>query len=177
MTVRKLLGTTAIVGFGTIWAVTAASAATEGRGAQTRTLVFCDGGAQEAITTNTQNAPVSTTSAVFVAIPDTTIPGGASGAAGDADTYRVTFGGEAAATSGGSWLAQAQISVNGGAFVSMNPAGPNTFHKGNKAETNSMTWCSRVVATTSTNFRIVWEKVGGGTANLDDYIMSVERSN
>jgi hypothetical protein len=142
-----------------------------------KTLVICDGGVQEGILTNTENALFSTASAVAVAIPGTTIPGGASGAAGDSDLYTITLSGEASATSGGSWTAQAQVSVNGGAFVNINPVGPNTFHSGNKAQTHTMTWCTRVVATASTSFRVVWAKIGGGLAQLDDYTMRVERSN
>jgi hypothetical protein len=146
-------------------------------GKATKTLVICDGGAQEAVITNTENAPASSVSAAFVAIPGTTIPGFASGPAGDADTYTVTLSGEASATSGGSWLAQAQVSVNGGAFVDIDPIGPNTFHSKNPAYTHTMTWCKRLVATSSATFRIVWAKIGGGSAVLDDYTMRVERSN
>jgi len=143
-------------------------------GATTASLSLCDGGAQERVVTNIQNAPASTASSSFVVIPSTTIPGGASG---DADTYTVTFSGEASATIGGNWEIQAQVSVNDGVFANMNPIGPNTFHTGNASQTHTMTWCNRFVASTNATFRVVWRKVGGGTAIIDDYVMRVERSN
>jgi hypothetical protein len=143
-----------------------------------RALVICNGAAQEASFSRTQNSPTSTASTVFVPVLDTTIAAGASGPVGDFDLYVVTFAGEAANTSGGFWEAEAEVSVNGGAFTNINPTGPNTFKGGNKAENNSMTWCARLQATVSTTFRIQWRKTsGGGTANLDDYIINVERSN
>jgi hypothetical protein len=148
------------------------------RGAKvSKVLTFCDGGAQEAVITNTQDAPANTASAAFVVIPSTTLPGGASGAAGDLDTYTVTFSGEASATVGGLWEAVAQVSINGGAFVSMNPVGPNTYLTGTAAQTHTMTWCNRLGATASTSFRIEWRKLGGGLAIIDDYTVRVERSN
>jgi len=139
------------------------------------TLVSCSGGAQEFVSVRTQNAQFSTTSANFVQIPDMLIAGGASGAGADSDLYVVTFAGEADST-GGIWEVQAQVSVNGGAFTNMNPSGPNSFQQGRKSTSPAMTWCQRIVAT-STNFRMVWRKVGGNTALIDDYTMTVTRSN
>ncbi len=134
----------------------------------------CDGFGQEAVSTNTQNASTSTSSAVFGGLATTSIPGGGSG--GGVDLYTITFSGEASASGGGSIEVQAQVSINGGAFINIEPVGPNTFHSGNAAQTHTMTWCREIVAN-STNFRIVWRKVGGGTAFMDDYLMRVERSN
>jgi hypothetical protein len=68
------------------------------------------------------------------------------------------------------------VSVDGGSFVTMVPIGPNTFNSGNPARTNTMTWCSRLQATTSTVFKIQWEKLGGGTATMDGYLVQVQRS-
>jgi hypothetical protein len=136
------------------------------------TLTRCNGGVQEAVLTNTWNAPVNKAGVALAPIPFTTIPAGGSGVG--ADTYTVTFSGEADATAA-FWTAQAQVSVNGGAFVDIDPVGPNTFHSGTAAQTHTMTWCERLVAN-STTFRIVWSKVGGGVAIMDDYLMRVERS-
>jgi hypothetical protein len=177
MLLRSIMAGTAIMLFASVSPGIAQDAEGAGGPDGPAAVVTCNGGAQEFVGTLTQNVPTSTASAVAVVIPDTTIACGASGAAGDLDLYTITFGGEAAATSGGFWTAQAQVSVNGGAFTAINPTGPNTFHRGNKAETNSMTWCVRLAAIASTTFRIVWAKSGGGTANLDDYIMRCERSN
>jgi hypothetical protein len=137
----------------------------------------CNGGVQEAVFTNTWNAPVNKAGAALAPVPFTTIPGGASGGAADTDLYTVTFSGEADGTVGGFWTAQAQVSVNGGAFVDIDPVGPNTFLTGTAAQTHTMTWCRRLAAANSTTFRIVWAKFGGGVAILDDYLMRVERSN
>jgi hypothetical protein len=137
------------------------------------TLTTCNGGVQEAIFTNTWNAPVNKAGAAIAPIPFTTIPGGGSGPGTDA--YTVTFSGEADATVA-FWTAQAQVSVNGAAFVDIDPVGPNTFHTGTAAQTHTMTWCRRLSADTTT-FRIVWSKLGGGVAIMDDYLMRVERSN
>jgi hypothetical protein len=135
----------------------------------------CNGGVQEAVFTNTWNAPVNKAGAVLAVIPFTTIPGGPSGAG--LDTYTVTLSGEADGTvAGSSWTAQAQVSVNGGAFVNIDPVGPNTFLTGTAAQTHTMTWCRRLSAANGTTFRIVWSKLGGGVAILDDYLMRVERS-
>ena len=137
-------------------------------------LTNCNGLAQEAVFTNTWNAPVNKAGAVIAPIPFTTIPGGPSGAG--FDIYTVTLSGEANATVAGSfWTAQAQVSVNGGAFVNIDPVGPNTFHTGVVAQTHTMTWCKRLSAN-ATTFRVVWSKIGGGVAILDDYLMRVERS-
>jgi hypothetical protein len=66
--------------------------------------------------------------------------------------------------------------VNGGAFVPIDPVGPNTFLTGPAAQTHTMTWCKRLIAN-STVFRIVWSKLGGGAAQVDDYAMLVQRFN
>jgi hypothetical protein len=133
----------------------------------------CHGQEQEAVFTHTRNATHAKAGAVFAPIPFTLIPGGPSGA--DADTYTVTFSGEADGTVGGLWAAQAQVSVNGGAFFNIDPVGPNTFLTGTDAQTHTMTWCRRLVANT-TDFRIMWAKFGGGVALIDDFLMRVERS-
>lgn len=177
--VQKLLAVTALVAATAISSAMAQSDENGGkraageRGAASQTLVECDGGAQERVITNTQNAPTSTGSTAFVPIVSTTVPGGPSG---DADLYTVTFSGQADGTVGGNWEIQAEVSVNGGSFTPMNPVGPNTFHTGTLQETNTMTWCRRLTAST-TNFRVVWRKNGGGSAIVDDYLMRVERSN
>ena len=178
--VQKLLAVTAMVASTAITSTIAQGDENGGktavgeRGAISTTLALCDGGAQESVFTNAQNVPASTASISFVVIPSTTVPGGTSG---DADTYTVTFSGEASATVGGNWEIQAQVSVNGGAYSNMNPVGPNTFHTGTTRETHTMTWCNRFTASTSARFRVVWRKIGGGAAIVDDYVMRVERSN
>src|SRR5215207_9582507 len=108
MVFRSILGGTAIV----FLATTPASAQGDIPPGQdeVQSLVTCSGGAQEAVVTNTQNAPTSSASAVAVPIPDTTIQAGASGPANDFDLYTVTLSGEAAGSSGGFWTAQAQVS-------------------------------------------------------------------
>src|SRR5687768_13069971 len=67
-------------------------------------LTSCNGGIQEAIFTNTWNAPVNKAGVALAPIPFTTIAGGPSGDGTDA--YTVTFSGEADGTSGGFWTAQ-----------------------------------------------------------------------
>jgi hypothetical protein len=142
-----------------------------------RTVATCTGAAQELVNVRTSNSPVTSTSTTFVAIPETTVAGGGSGGATDFDTYVVTFAGEANNLTAGSWTARALVSVNGGAFTVINPTGPNTFHSGKKANNNSMTWCTRVAAATSTTFRIEWAVSSGSTAQIDDYTTVVQRSN
>lgn len=155
-------------------AMPAASAQTErtARTAQNRAIAFCEGFAQEYVNTRTQNTAFSTSSASFVEMPSTRIAGGASG---DIDLYTVTFSGQASATGGGYWEIQAQVSINGGPFINMNPNEPDTFHSGNPAQTHTMTWCREISGTPT--FRIVWRKALGGAAIIDDYTMRVERSN
>lgn len=156
-------------------AVTAATAQVGDtrRAATNRAFGTCDGFGQEAILTNTQNATASTTSASFVVMPSTTIAGGGSG--DGVDLYTVTLSGEAFVGGGGNYEVQAQVSIDGGPFINMNPNQPDTFHSSAARETHTMTWCREIDAN-STTFRIVWRKNGGGTAYIDDYVMRVERS-
>ena len=142
--------------------------------AVSRALGTCDGFAQEAIITNTQTTLATTSSPAFVTMPSTTIIDSV-GSGDGVDLYTVTLSGEAFATGGGSIEVQAQVSINGGSFVSMHPAQPVTFHSGNLRHTHTMTWCREIDANNAT-FRIVWRKAGGGTANIDNYLMRVERS-
>jgi hypothetical protein len=170
---RKVLFGTAIAGLLSAVSMTAVTAAER----DSRTVATCNGGAQEAVFSTTSDSPTTSASAVFVPIANTTISAGASGVAGDFDTYLVSFAGEANNQGAGSWLARALVSVNGGAFTVINPSGPNTFHSGKKANNNAMTWCTRISATATAVFRIEWEATNGSTAVIDDYITSVERSN
>jgi len=174
MLARKLFVATAVAGLATFMATGIALAAE--RTSQSKALLFCDGGAQESVITNSQNTQASTTSTAFVAIPSTTLPGGPSGAAGDTDTYTVTFSGEAGNSNSASWEIRGQVSVNGGAFVDMDPVDSNTFHSGTPRATHTMTWCRRLEATSGADFRAVWRKVGGGTAIVDGYLIQVQRS-
>ena len=171
---RNFLALTALAGLFSITAIP--SAVADDPGVPPQVVPCFVGGAQESVNGTTRNFPTVTASALPVLMPNTTILGGGSGAAGTTDLYILTFSGEASATGGGSWLAQAQYNVNGGAFLPMNPVGPNTFHSGNAAQTHTMTWCKRIEASNVTNFRIIWSKVGGGTAIIDDYLTKVERS-
>jgi hypothetical protein len=171
---RNFLALTALAGLFSITAIP--SAVADDPGVPPQVVPCFVGGAQESVNGTTRNFPTVTASALPVLMLNTTILGGGSGAAGTTDLYILTFSGEASATGGGSWLAQAQYNVNGGAFLPMNPVGPNTFHSGNAAQTHTMTWCKRIEASNVTNFRIIWSKVGGGTAIIDDYLTKVERS-
>src|SRR5262245_60447122 len=100
----------------------------------TKVITFCSGGAQEFIDTSTNNAQVNKAGAVAAPIPVTTIGGGGSGGGADSDLYTVTLSGEADGTVAGSfWTAQAEVSVNGAAFVPIDPVGPNTFFTGTDA--------------------------------------------
>ena len=171
---RKALATTAMAALVSLAATSMALAAAE---ENTRTVINCTGGAQEAVVAVTSNSPTTSASTTFVAIANTTVSAGASGVAGDFDTYLVTFAGEANNQGAGSWFARALVSVNGGAFTIINPTGPNTFHSGKKANNNAMTWCTRIQATASAVFRIEWAVTSGSTAVIDDYITSVQRSN
>ena len=102
----------------------------------------------------------------------------ASGPAGDQDLYVVTLSGEADnSAAGGFSTLQAQASINGGAFVNMNPSGPNTFLQSTVAETNTMTWCRRIAAANSVVIRVIWQHFGAGVSILDDYTVLVHRSN
>ena len=157
-----------------VFSSTAALAGESGRAS--RVLTFCSGGAQEFINGSTQNAAAAVNVAAGLQImPFTSVAGGASG--GDSDLYVVTFSGEASGNGGGFWTVQAQVNVDGGGFVNMDPIGPDTFHQGNPAVTHTMTWCRRINAANTTVFRIVWQKFVAGNAIIDDYTMLVERSN
>ena len=160
---------------GLLVAVTGATAQVgDTRSAPTnRAFGTCDGFAQEAILTNTQTTAQSTVSSAFVTMPSSTISGGGSG--DGVDLYTVTLSGETYASGGGSIEVQAQVSINGGPFVNMSPNQADTFHSGNARQTHTMTWC-REISANSTTFRIVWRKIGGGTAFIDDYTVRVERS-
>ena len=138
-------------------------------------VTTCTGGSQEFVNGITNNAPVFNAAALAI-MPFTTISGGPSGGVGDADLYVVTWSGQSF-NSIGAWTAQAQVSVDGGAFFPLDPAGPNTMHTGATQETNTMTWCRRLVAANSAVFRIVWGKIGGGVVTVDNYLTKVERSN
>lgn len=164
---RRLLVATAVAGLATPMAAGVAPAAA------------CDGGAQEQISANTSNAQASTASAAFVPIPSALLNGGFSGAPGvpgDFDSYTVTFSGEAGNGGGGSWEIKAQVAVDGGAYVDMAPAESNTFHSGNPRATHTMTWCARLEVPSGALIRVVWRKVGGGTAIVDGYLFQVQRS-
>ncbi len=144
------------------------------RTAQTATFVTCDGGAQEAVFTNTQNAVTSTSGTRWAVLTSSIVPGGPSG--GGADLYTLTLSGEFSSNSFGDIEAIAQVSVDGSRYVNMHPIGPNTMQMTTNRETHTMTWCRVLGASSSTTFRIVWRKLGGGTAYLDDYLVRVERS-
>lgn len=137
-------------------------------------VTTCTGGAQEFINGITNNAAVAN-GAGPLPMPFTTLVGGPSGGAGDADLYVVTWSGQSVNTVG-AWQIQAQVSINGGAFIPLDPVGPNIMHTGPGQETNTMTWCRRLVAN-NTTFRVVWNKIGGGVATVDNYLTEVERSN
>jgi hypothetical protein len=169
---KVLLGT-AIAGLLAVVSITAVAAAEQNK----RAVVGCTGGAQEAVVAITSDSPTTSASTTFVPIANTTVSAGASGGIGDFDTYLVTFAGEANNQLAGSWFARALVSINGGAFTSINPVGPNTFHSGKKANNNAMTWCTRIQATSSAVFHIEWSVTSGSTAVIDDYITSVQRSN
>ena len=175
---QRLLIVPALVGAFSLAAATTALGQEEDAGASAskRTFVDCFGGAQEFVNGGTQNAP-SATAAARAILPFSTFGAGASGPAGDTDLYVVTLSGEADNTAGGGFIVQAQASINGGAFFNMNPNGPNTFLQSTVAETNTMTWCHRIGATNNVVIRILWGKVGGGIAFLDDYTVLVHRSN
>lgn len=134
----------------------------------------CVGGAQEFVNTITNNAVFANAGAAIM--PFTTLAGGAAGGAGDFDLFTVTLSVQSVNTIG-AWTAQAQVSVNGGAFIPIDPVGPNIMHTGATQETNTMTWCRRLAATNSTDFRIIWVKIGGGVVFADNYLTRVERSN
>jgi hypothetical protein len=142
---------------------------------ESRAVTTCTGGAQEFVNGITNNGPVATGAALAI-MPFTTLAGGPSGGAGDADLYVVTHSVQSFNTVG-AWTAQAQVSVNGGAFFPIDPVGPNVMHTGATRETNTMTWCRRIAAANSTVFRIVWGKIGGGAVTADNYLTKVERSN
>jgi hypothetical protein len=138
---------------------------------------ICTGGAQEAVVGGTFNGSVNKAGASWALVPNTQFSAGPSGFAGDSDLYTVTFSAQANnSVAGTSWLVQAEVSVNGGAFQPIDPNGPNTFHSGNVVQTHTMTWCRRLEASVNAEFRIVWWKVGAGNAIADDYLMRVERT-
>lgn len=175
---RNVLAATALAGIFSAMAVT--TAVSEEARVSSKTLTVCDGGAQEAVITNAENSPKTTTSTSFVDVPGTTLPGFASGLAGDSDTYIVQFSAEADKIGGGTMEVQALASINGGAFTVINPTGPNSFQTGAKEGTHTMTWCLRTVATSSANFKVQFRSSSGpigAIAQLDDYLIKVERSN
>ena len=148
--------------------------------AATTTGVFaavCDSGAQEFVMMRTYDTAVSTTMSNQV-LPGSTLSGGPSGGASDADIYKVTLSGEGDhSLAAGGFTVKAQMNINGGAHFDIDPRDSNTFHRGTAEAVHTMTWCYRAFATVSTGFRIYWSQFGGGTAYLDGYLISVERSN
>lgn len=176
---RNVLAATALAGlFSAMAATTAVSE--RARKQTSKASVACDGGALEAVYSDTQDSPQTSASTDYVQVGSTIPAEGSPPIGGDADLYMVTFAGEAFAVGGGYWNAKAQISVDGGAFVEMNPTGPNVFHRGNGKATHSMTWCTRTIATVTIDIRIVWAKAGGAVgsqAGIDDFIISVQRYN
>jgi hypothetical protein len=140
----------------------------------------CQGGAQEAINGLTRNFLVGIPPGAPAPIQNTVINGGASVGPGPTsadDLYVVTFSAEADnSAAGGGQTVQAEFSVNGGAtWAAMPPVGPNTFHQGALQETNTMTWCRRILSPNPVLFRIV-SQAFGGVALYDDYATLVERS-
>jgi hypothetical protein len=154
-------------------ALAAPAALAQEREKQGRALIDCDGAAQEAVFTNTEDAARNLSGSGT--IPSTTILTNGSGV----DSYLVTLSAETRHAGGGVLNVQAQVSINGGAFLDMLPDGPNTFHTGAQTETHTMTWCERLGASSggTVDFRIVFSETGGGAAVIDDYTTSVERSN
>jgi hypothetical protein len=136
--------------------------------------INCNGGVQKAILSTISVSNFSTSSSAFVAIPGASISVTTGGAG--SDVYSVTFSGEASATGGGNWEIEAQRSIDGGAFDLIPPGTIITFHSGNNGAANAMSWCTRLSATTNLDFRILWRKLGGGTANIGAYTMQVLRS-
>jgi hypothetical protein len=136
--------------------------------------INCNGGTTKAVFNTIADANFSTSSTTFELIPGASISVPLSGAL--SDTYTLTFSGQASATGGGSWDVEAVRSIDGGAFGLIPPVRVITFHSGNKPDANSMTWCNRISARTSIDFRVLWRKTGGGTAAIGGYTMQVVRS-
>jgi hypothetical protein len=167
-TFRNLLQAAALAGVVTLAAQTIALAE----------VVTCVGGALEQTIVVTQNDPDTLAdNAGNQVLNNSVINAGASG--GNPDTYIVTLSGEADnTTAGGFFSVQAQVRVDGGPWIDINPNSPNTFHQGPTQTTASMTWCTRVQANASAAIRILWDSVGpGNTATLDDYTVMVQRLN
>ena len=118
--------------------------AAERTGRGTKASALCDGGAQEAVITNSQNTQASTYLYCFRGYSIHDAAGRRQWRRWRCDTYTVTFSGEAATTGGGSWEIRGQVSVNGGAFVDIDPVDSNTFQSGNPRQTHTMTWCRRL---------------------------------
>lgn len=136
--------------------------------------VNCNGGATKAVLSTIADSNFSTSATTFDVVPGAIISVPLSATA--SDTYTVTFSGQASATGGGSWDIEAQRSIDGGTFGLIPPVKVLTFHSGNKPDANSMTWCIRVSAATNVDFRILWRKVGGGTANIGGYTLQIVQS-
>ena len=121
--------------------------------------------------------------ASWAQITNAQVAAGPSGLIFDRDTYVVTFSAQANNSQAGtSWLAQAQYAISGGSgWVDMDPVGPVTFHSGSVAQTHAMTWCKRLQVppcsvpgcNNSVVFQIIWYKVGGGNAIVDDFTLQV----
>ncbi len=143
----------------------------------------CDGGSLEGYDARTSSYTFTKAGASWALITNAQVSSGPSGSLFDRDTYAVTFSAQANNSQAGtSWLAQAQYAITGGSgWVDMDPVGPVTFHSGSVAQTHTMTWCERLFVPqcsvpgcdTSIVFQIIWYKVGGGNAIVDDFTLQV----
>ena len=140
------------------------------------TVTFCDGGAQEAVLHNLQDAGAAKGEGAATVLPSSSLPATATV---DSDTIVVTLTGEAFMTGAGPGdRIEVQARLDG---VAMEPTpGPVGFHSGNDQDANSAMWCKRVPAGAHT-VDIVWNVVDVGANNvvtgfLDDYVVRVERS-
>ena len=150
-----------------LFALTAVMPEESGAGA-----TLCVGGAQEYVNSTTNNAVASNFSPVATQMPYSYMNASSNGAAGDTDLYTVTWSGQSSSLIG-YWTAQAQIRINVGAFINMDPVGPNKMYSG----TNTMTWCKRMAADVRADVRIIWAKVGVGSVTIDNYVTRLEQSN
>jgi hypothetical protein len=147
-----------------------------GAGPAPLTLTLCDGGAQEAILTNIQDAPATVGEGALVALPSSSVP--ASATTND-DTITVTLIGEASMSGvSGNDRIEVEARLDG---VAMEPTpGPVGFHTGSGQDSNAARWCKRVPAGTHT-VQIFWHTVdvspvGTVTGTLDDYTVQVQRN-
>jgi hypothetical protein len=148
----------------------------------------CSGGVQKAVRIKTNNAPITTTSTTFAALPNASVT--YSLPAGSTDTFVITFSAEArlinnaSSTAADNWI-ELEVRDNGVAMQPQDTTSPLAFAAGNVYESHSATFCKRISNTGTTakthTFTVNWKVTDNDAAGnlqgwLDDSALHLEVS-